>query len=117
MKQLIIESNYGDDWESTITSTGTIKQKPIYVKGEWGDSVALTLADVDRIIAARDAVLEAHRKFKERVPTEPGAYHDCDGDLWVLDREGNWCDFSAGRRVDYPPGTQPREYAPFTKLV
>jgi len=52
------------------------------------------------------------------MPTEPGAYHDKDGDLWVLDREGNWIDFSTGKRIDRKPGSNPpTQYGPFVRLI
>lgn len=52
------------------------------------------------------------------MPTEPGAYHDKDGDLWVLDREANWIDFSTGKRIDRKPGINPpTQYAPFVRLI
>ncbi|GAA1788191.1 hypothetical protein [Agromyces lapidis] len=52
------------------------------------------------------------------MPTEPGAYHDKDGDLWVRDRDGNWIDFSLGVRLDRRPGTNPpKQYGPYTRLI
>jgi len=50
-------------------------------------------------------------KAKPKLPTEWGAYTDCDGDMWVLDRNGLWIDFSSGEQV-----LDPVRYAPFSKL-
>lgn len=56
-----------------------------------------------------------HRKQPE-LPNEQGAYLDKDGDYWLLDRSGNWYDWS---RLDEPDvwGGNPQKYAPFTRLV
>lgn len=53
---------------------------------------------------------------KPEMPTEPGAYLDKDGDCWLLDRSGNWYDWSL---LDEPTfkGGNPQNYAPFTRLV
>jgi len=50
------------------------------------------------------------------MPNEPGAYHDDDGDYWLLDRSGNWYDWSL---LDEPDvrGGRAEHYAPFTRLV
>jgi hypothetical protein len=57
--------------------------------------------------------LEAPAPSRHALPTTPGAYHDVDGDLWVLDSDGKW---------SYPiePDSfinDPESYLPFTRLV
>lgn len=63
----------------------------------------------------RDAGFTPHRKV-EPLPTTPGAYLDKDGDCWLLDRSGNWYDWSL---LDEPTfnGGNPQNYTPFTRLV
>lgn len=56
-----------------------------------------------------------HREV-EPLPTEPGAYYDRDGDYWLLDRAGNWYDWSSLREPN-PRGGRPNAYAPLTRLV
>lgn len=53
---------------------------------------------------------------KPELPTKPGAYHDKDGDYWLLDRAGKWYDWS---RLDEPNVWEGRteNYAPYTRLV
>jgi len=56
-------------------------------------------------------------RAKPGLPTEPGAYRDKDDDLWLLDRNGKWGDFSL---MELPPSEDdtrtPHRYAPFTRL-
>lgn len=49
-------------------------------------------------------------------PTEPGAYHDKDGDLWYRDRDGNWYDLSDLGVPNSPWSSYPAPFEPFVKL-
>ena len=56
------------------------------------------------------------RRKVSPLPTKPGAYHDRDGDYWLLDRNGTWYDWSSLREPN-PRGGRPDAYAPLTRLV
>ena len=56
--------------------------------------------------------LDADKYDGPRLPTTPGAYHDEDGDLWILDPAGKW-EYVYDRRGEYAP----EDYLPFVRLV
>jgi hypothetical protein len=47
---------------------------------------------------------------KPKLPTEPGYYADCDGEVWRIMASGQW-------RFGPSAGLTPEKYAPFTRLV
>lgn len=55
----------------------------------------------------------------EPLPKEPGFYEDCDGDLWLVDQEGELILLTDGglRRDPYASEVNPGNCAPFTRLV
>lgn len=76
---IIILSNYGA-WgmelpSDALNDDGSIKDEPIYLKSKVdGDSIGLSMADIDLLIEARDKIIAAQEEFKLRLPTEPGLY-------------------------------------------
>jgi hypothetical protein len=71
----IIECNYGprgtssNDWKHAIDEHGSIRDEPIYIAYYdelWDERVSLGLSfeDLDRLIEARERILEAQRNWK-----------------------------------------------------
>lgn len=84
----------------TFTATAVDWKGDLYVLGQY-----LWAPEIVFISAERDM---------PDLPTEPGAYADKDGDVWLLDGNGYWCDVHGNwRRAD---GIVQRD-APFTRLI
>lgn len=62
------------------------------------------------------SIIEVLERAPDPLPTEPGAYHDKDGDLWFLDDGGKWWDLSTMSVPISPRQEYPKAYAPFTRL-
>lgn len=119
--------NYNDRSEYSKITWPDVREGDVLFH-ENGDRLTVSAVDFDgyqtckstagswhSVSTLRGSGFFPYRKQPE-LPTTPGAYIDKDGDYWLLDRSGNWYDWS---RLDEPDvwGGNPQKYAPFTRLV